>query len=141
MKSLDTSPFFAIGHSITLLYGVLSGAHFNLHRRRSHRLSVVYKALDNLGAFRRWFGYQPDTRGAVLIFGLSTDSGWQPNSRTSLYPKMACREHPAFNVGVEIGQILALSAILILMGFGVARAHLPGRRLPRMPRSCARASC
>lgn len=62
---------FAIGHSVTLLYGVLSGTHVNPYLVDAIiGLSVVYKGLDNLGAFKAWFGVQPDTRAAVLIFGL-----------------------------------------------------------------------
>jgi hypothetical protein len=81
-------------------------------------LSVVYKALDNLGAYQRWFGFQPNTRAATLIFGffhgfgLSTKIIEYDISPDGLLPNLL-----AFNVGVEIGQLLALSAILILMGY------------------------
>jgi hypothetical protein len=62
---------FAVGLSVTLLFGVLSGIHVNAYLVDAViGLSVVYKALDNLGAFRRWFGVQPNTKAAVLIFGL-----------------------------------------------------------------------
>lgn len=62
---------FAIGHSSTLLYGVLSGTHVNPYIVDAIiGLSVVYKALDNLGAFKTVFGVQPDNRAAVFIFGL-----------------------------------------------------------------------
>jgi hypothetical protein len=30
--------------------------------------SVVYKALDNIGAYKQWFGFQPDTKIATLVF-------------------------------------------------------------------------
>ena len=61
---------FAIGHSVTLLYGVLSGTHVNPYIVDAIiGLSVAYKALDNLGAFRRVLGFQPNTKAAVLIFG------------------------------------------------------------------------
>ena len=51
---------FAVGHSTTLLYGVLSGTHVNPYIVDAIiGFSVVYKALDNLGAFKRWFGFQP----------------------------------------------------------------------------------
>lgn len=62
---------FAVGHSITLLFGVLSSISISPYVIDAIiGFSVVYKALDNLGAFQRWFGYQPDTRAATLIFGL-----------------------------------------------------------------------
>jgi hypothetical protein len=81
-------------------------------------LSVVYKALDNLGAFQSWFGVQPDTKAATLIFGLFHGFGLATKiqefelARDGLLANLV-----AFNVGVELGQLLALSAILIAMGF------------------------
>jgi HupE/UreJ protein len=33
-------------------------------------LSVAYKAFDNMDGFRRMIGRQPNTRAAVLLFGL-----------------------------------------------------------------------
>ena len=108
---------FAIGHSVTLLFGVLSGMHVNAYLIDAIiGLSVVYKALDNLGAFQRWFGVQPNAKAAVLIFGLFHGFGLATKlqdfalSQDGLVANMI-----AFNVGVEIGQILALSAILIAM--------------------------
>lgn len=110
---------FAVGHSVTLLYGVLSGTHVNPFIVDAIiGLSVVYKALDNLGAFQRVLGYQPNTKAAVLIFGffhgfgLATKLQEFTMSQVGLVPNIL-----AFNVGVEIGQLVALSAILIAMGF------------------------
>ncbi len=110
---------FAVGHSITLLAGVLGGWHVNAYLVDAIiGLSVVYKALDNLGAFKRWFGVQPDTKAAVLIFGLFHGMGLATKlqdfalSKEGLVPNMI-----AFNVGVELGQLLALAGILIVMGF------------------------
>ncbi len=110
---------FAIGHSITLLYGVLSGTHVNPYIVDAIiGLSVVYKALDNLGAFRRWFGYQPNTRAAVLIFGLFHGFGLATKLQDFALPRDGLVTNiVAFNVGVEIGQLLALSGILIFMSF------------------------
>lgn len=109
---------FAVGHSVTLLYGVLSGTHVNAHLVDAIiGLSVVYKALDNLGAFKR-MGYQPNTKAAVLIFGLFHGFGLATKlqdfamSRDGLVANML-----AFNVGVEIGQLLALGIILIAISF------------------------
>ena len=110
---------FAIGHSVTLLAGVFFNIGINAYLIDAViGLSVVYKALDNLGAFQRWFGFQPDTRAATLIFGLfhgfglATKIGDFEMARDGLLANLL-----AFNVGVEIGQLLALSAILIAMGF------------------------
>ena len=110
---------FAIGHSTTLLLGVLTGVSVSSYLIDAIiGVSVVYKALDNLGAFQRWFGFQPDARAATLIFGLFHGFGLATKildfevSPDGLIPNLL-----AFNVGVEIGQLLALSAILIAMSY------------------------
>lgn len=110
---------FAVGHSSTLLYGVLSGTHVNPYLVDAIiGLSVVYKALDNLGAFKTWFGVQPDTRAAVLIFGFFHGFGLATKLQDfELAEDGLIANMLAFNVGVEIGQLLALAGILILMGF------------------------
>ena len=110
---------FAIGHSVTMLYGVYAGVNVNAYLIDAIiGLSVVYKALDNLGAFQRWFGVQPNTKVATLVFGLFHGFGLAAKiqefeiARDGLLPNLL-----AFNVGVEIGQLLALGAILIAIGF------------------------
>ncbi|AKJ75454.1 membrane protein (plasmid) [Xanthomonas oryzae pv. oryzicola] len=110
---------FAVGHSITLLMGVLGGFHVNPYIIDAIiGLSVVYKALDNLGAFRRWLGFQPNNKAAVLIFGLFHGLGLATKLQDfSLSPDGLVANMIAFNVGVEIGQLLALGAILLVMGF------------------------
>ena len=108
---------FAIGHSATLLYGVLQGTHVNAYLVDAIiGVSVVYKALDNLGAFRRLFGKQPNTKAAVLIFGLFHGFGLATKLQEfTLSQEGLVANIVAFNVGVEIGQFLALSVILIAM--------------------------
>ncbi len=62
---------FTLGHSVTLLAGVLGGIHANPYIIDAIiALSVVYKAFDNMDGFKRFLGFQPNTRAAVLIFGL-----------------------------------------------------------------------
>ncbi|NVO28998.1 HupE/UreJ family protein [Donghicola sp. C2-DW-16] len=108
---------FAIGHSTTMLAGVWFNFGINSYIIDAIiGFSVVYKALDNLGAFRTWFGVQPDTKIATLVFGFLHGFGLSSKildyniSPEGLWPNLL-----AFNVGVEIGQLLALSAILIVM--------------------------
>lgn len=110
---------FAVGHSTTLIAGVLLGTHVSPYLVDAViGLSVVYKALDNLGAYQRWFGVQPNTKAAVLIFGFVHGFGLATKlqdfalSRDGLLTNLI-----SFNLGVEIGQILALAAILIAMGY------------------------
>lgn len=110
---------FALGHSLTLLYGVLSGTHINAWLVDAViGLSVVYKALDNLAAWRVWLGRQPDTRIAVFAFGLCHGFGLATKLQDFALPADGLVANiVAFNVGVEIGQVLALGAILIAMDF------------------------
>jgi HupE/UreJ protein len=109
---------FAVGHSTTLLIGVLTGLSVSPYLVDAIiGVSVVYKAMDNLGAFQAWFGFQPSTKAATLLFGFCHGFGLATKildfevSPEGLVPNLL-----AFNVGVEIGQLLALSAILIVMG-------------------------
>ncbi|MDP3262732.1 MAG: HupE/UreJ family protein [Tabrizicola sp.] len=108
---------FAVGHSTTMLLGVWFNFGINAYIIDAIiGFSVVYKALDNLGAFRKWFGVQPDTRLATLIFGFLHGFGLASKiieydiSQDGLLTNLI-----AFNVGVEIGQLTALAAILVLM--------------------------
>jgi hypothetical protein len=110
---------FAIGHSATLLVGVLTGISVSSYLIDAIiGLSVVYKAMDNLGAFQRWFGVQPNTKKATLVFGLFHGFGLATKildyemSPDGMVPNLL-----AFNVGVELGQLMALAAILIAMGY------------------------
>jgi hypothetical protein len=110
---------FAIGHSTTMLLGVYFSVGINSYIIDAIiGLSVVYKALDNMGAFQRWLGFQPNTKAATLIFGLFHGFGLSTKileyniSPDGLVPNLL-----AFNVGVEIGQLTALAMILIAMGF------------------------
>ena len=110
---------FAIGHSTTLLAGVLMGTNVSSYLVDAIiGLSVVYKALDNLGAYRRWFGVQPNTRAAVLIFGFFHGFGLATKVQEFAMSSEGLVENLiAFNIGVEIGQLLALAGILIAMGY------------------------
>lgn len=110
---------FAIGHSSTMLLGVYFNIGINSYIIDAIiGLSVVYKAMDNLGAFQRWFGFQPNTKLATLLFGFCHGFGLSSKiidydiSPDGLLPNLL-----AFNIGVEIGQLIALGTILIVMGF------------------------
>jgi hypothetical protein len=110
---------FAIGHSVTMLAGVWYGWGINAYIIDAIiGLSVVYKALDNLGAYQKWFGFQPNTKAATLIFGLFHGTGLATKiMEYEIADDGLLANLLSFNVGVEIGQILALAVILIVMGY------------------------
>jgi hypothetical protein len=110
---------FTIGHSITLLAGVLGGIRANSYIVDAIiGLSVVYKAFDNLDGFKRVFGFQPNTRAAVLIFGLFHGFGLATKLQDFALPQNGLVANiVSFNVGVEIGQVLALTAVLIAFSY------------------------
>lgn len=109
---------FAIGHSTTMILGVYTGVSVSGYLIDAViGLSVVYKALDNLGAFKVWFGYQPNTKAATLGFGLVHGFGLAAKLQEyELGGDGLLGNLLSFNFGVEIGQILALGLILIAMG-------------------------
>jgi hypothetical protein len=108
---------FAIGHSITLIFGVLTDMQVNVYIIDAIiGLSVVYKAFDNLGGFERFFGISANNRSAVFIFGLFHGFGLATKLQ-----EMTLSEHGllanllSFNLGVELGQIIALIYLLLLL--------------------------
>jgi len=110
---------FTLGHSTTLLLGVFGHVRANPYLIDAViALSVVYKAFDNMGGFQRFLGFQPNTKIAVLVFGLFHGFGLATKlqeltlSQTGLVANIV-----SFNVGVEIGQVLALSAVLIGLSY------------------------
>lgn len=115
---------FTLGHSITLLAGVLGGIHANSYVVDAIiGFSVVYKAFDNMGGFKRLFRFEPNTKIAVLIFGLFHGFGLATKlqeldlSKAGLVTNIV-----SFNVGVEIGQGLALTAVLLALGYWRTRS-------------------
>lgn len=111
---------FAVGHSTTLLLGVLASIHANAYIVDAIiGLSVVYKAFENIGGFRR-LGIEIDTRAAVLLFGLAHGFGLSTKLQDlSISPEGLIPNMLSFNVGVELGQFAALA--LMLIAFGVWR--------------------
>src|SRR5437667_114971 len=110
---------FTVGHSATLLIGVLGGVRANPYLIDAIiGFSVVYKAFDNMDGFTRFLGFQPNTRLAVLIFGLFHGFGLATKlqefalARNGLVANIV-----GFNVGVEIGQVLALTGVLIVLSY------------------------
>ena len=110
---------FTLGHSLTLLTGVLGGVHANPYIIDAIiGLSVVYKGFENIGGFQRFLGFQPNTRLAVLIFGFFHGFGLATKLQEfTLAQNGLVANIVSFNVGVEIGQFLALTAVLIGLSY------------------------
>ena len=125
---------FSLGHSLTLLAGVFFDLHVDPHLVDAViGLSVAYKAFENLGGFRTLFGVQPDTRAAVFGFGLIHGFGLATKLQAlNLNPEGLLTNLVSFNVGVEIGQVLALTLILAAMTLW--------RRTPMFERTAAGAN-
>lgn len=110
--------FFTLGHSATLLFGVMADINVNAYLIDAIiALSIVYKGFDNLGGFVRFFGKQPNTKAAVLIFGLFHGFGLATKLQEFKFDKEGLFTNLlGFNLGVEIGQFLALGLVLLIIG-------------------------
>jgi hypothetical protein len=108
---------FTLGHSITLLAGVLGGIRANPYVVDAViGASVAYKAFENIGGFERVFRIRPNTKVAVLVFGLFHGFGLATKLQEfTLSQNGLVTNILSFNVGVEIGQMLALTAVLIVL--------------------------
>lgn len=110
---------FTIGHTVTLLGATALGITANAYLIDALiALTVCYKAFENLGLFRRWFGVDaPNLLYMVFLFGLIHGFGLSTRVQAmtlaedpQLLPKIL-----AFNVGVELGQIAALCAMIFVV--------------------------
>lgn len=110
---------FAVGHSITLLTGVLADLQVNAYLIDAIiGLSIVYKALENMGGFERLGKLHPDPRLAVFVFGLFHGLGLATKLQEfELSPNGLIINIISFNIGVELGQFLALFIIFLMLSY------------------------
>lgn len=110
---------FTLGHSVTLLSGALGGIRVDPYLIDAIiGLSIVYKGFENIGGFKRVLGFQPDTRVAVLVFGLFHGFGLATKlQQFQLSPNGLVTNIVSFNVGVELGQFTALTGVLIALTY------------------------
>jgi hypothetical protein len=108
---------FTLGHSLTLLIGVLGGVSVNAYVIDAIiGLSVVYKGFENINGFERVFKVKPNTRIAVLVFGLFHGLGLATKLQEFMVSESGLVANIlSFNVGVEVGQILALTGVVALL--------------------------
>ena len=109
---------FTLGHSITLIFATLYDIQANYFLIDAViALTVIYKGFENLDGFKKYFNYQPPNLlwmvfgfGLIHGFGLSTRLQQLPLNQDNLLSNII-----AFNIGVELGQIVALSVMLLLL--------------------------
>lgn len=108
---------FTLGHSITLMSGVLLEINVNAYLIDAIiGLSVVYKAFENIDGFKQVFGVQLNARVAVFVFGLFHGLGLATKLQEfAISSDGLVTNIVSFNVGVEIGQAIALALILIVL--------------------------
>ena len=108
---------FSLGHSLTLLAGVLIGFGLDSHLvDAAIGLSVAYKAFDNIGGFERTLGARPDPRAIVFGFGLVHGLGLATKLEAlGLHREGLVANLVSFNLGVELGQVLALGLLLTIV--------------------------
>lgn len=108
---------FTLGHSITLLAGVLADWQVNAYLiDMVIGLSVVYKAFENIGGLDGMGRFRIGTRTAVFLFGLCHGLGLATKvQELALTEEGLLTNMLSFNVGVEIGQITALAVVLVLL--------------------------
>ena len=106
---------FTIGHSITLIFATLNGIKLNYYLVEPIiALSVCYIAFHNIDGFRKYLKVEPPNMLMMIVglglihgFGLSTRLQELPLSDDGLLMNII-----SFNVGIELGQVLALAAML-----------------------------
>lgn len=109
---------FTIGHSITLIGATYLGIKADEHLIDAViALSVLYKGFENLGGFQNYFKMKsPNLLMMVFIFGLIHGFGLSTRLQSfnmgldNFLAKIVC-----FNIGVELGQILALVPIVFII--------------------------
>ncbi len=108
---------FTLGHSITLMGGVILEWNVNAYLIDAIiGLSVAYKAFENINGFKQVFGFQLNARLAVLVFGLFHGLGLATKLQDlSLSADSLVVNMLSFNVGVEIGQAIALTCIVLVL--------------------------
>jgi hypothetical protein len=110
---------FTIGHSLTLLIGVLNNIQVNAYLIDAIiGLSVVYKGFENLGGLKQWLGRSFNNKTIIFVFGLFHGLGLATKlQELQLQPDGLLENLLAFNVGVELGQFTALAFILLFISY------------------------
>jgi hypothetical protein len=111
---------FTLGHCLTLIFATFFGITWNYYLVDAIiALSVMYKAFDNNGGFEKHLGMKsPNLIAMVFAFGLL--HGFGLSTRLQQLPlgddnMGILLRILSFNVGVEVGQVLALTVMVFLL--------------------------
>jgi hypothetical protein len=107
---------FTIGHSTTLLAGVLLGTGANAYVVDAIiGLSVIYKGVENIGGFAK-LGVALNTKLMVLVFGLFHGLGLATKLQDlGMSDNGLLTNLIGFNIGVEVGQVIVLAVVVTLL--------------------------
>ncbi|GGG50443.1 membrane protein [Croceivirga lutea] len=116
---------FTIGHCITLIGATYLGVTANEHIVDAViALSVLYKGFENLGGFEKLKITSPNLLAMVALFGLIHGFGLSTRLQSfdmgenQFLAKILC-----FNLGVEVGQVLALIPIIFIIKYSRKSKH------------------
>ena len=109
---------FTLGHSVTLIFATFNAIQLNYFLIDAViGLSVCYIAFSNIDGFRKYLNLPSPNMMFMIVglglihgFGLSTRLQELPLSEDSLLLNII-----SFNVGIELGQVFALTAMLVLI--------------------------
>jgi hypothetical protein len=108
---------FTLGHTVTLIFATFAGITANHYLIDAViAVTVAYKGFENLDGFKRWFGFNaPNLLAMVFIFGLIHGFGLSARLQA-----VTLADDPdllgkilIFNLGVEVGQIIALMIMAV----------------------------
>jgi HupE / UreJ protein len=119
---------FTIGHSITLIFATFNAIQVNYFLIDAViALSVCYIAFHNLDGFKKHFNIKSPNMLAMIFslglihgLGLSTRLQQLPLSEDQLLMNII-----SFNIGIEVGQIVALALMLLLVAAFRKREAFP----------------
>jgi hypothetical protein len=122
---------FALGHTLTLLGAVLAGIKANPYLiDAAIGLSVIYKGFENIGGFRSFAKFL-NPRVAVLGFGLIHGFGLATKLQELRLPRQGLITNlVSFNVGVELGQLAALSLMVLFFIWWRQQRHFAAAVYP-----------
>ncbi|TVZ14209.1 HupE/UreJ family protein [Maribacter sp. MAR_2009_72] len=108
---------FTIGHCITLIGATYLGITANEHLVDAViALSVFYKGFENLGGFKKFQLKSPNLLFMVGIFGLIHGFGLSTRLQSfDIGEGQFIAKILSFNIGVEVGQVLALIPIVFVI--------------------------